>query len=179
MKIKSIKPVGRRPVHDISVLDDEHYLLKNGVGSHNTGSYYASDNIYIIGRQQEKEGKDVVGYNFIINVEKSRFVQEKSKIPIEVTWERGVETWSGLLEIALDTGHVTKPSMGWYSRVDGETGEVEEKKWRAKDTYTSEFWKPVLKDKTFRDAIEKKFRVAHSEVIHDQEEGFDEHVTEE
>ena len=42
-----------------------------------TGSYYSADNIFILGRQQEKEGTEVVGYNFIINVEKSRYVKEK------------------------------------------------------------------------------------------------------
>ena len=42
-----------------------------------TGSYYAADNIYILGRQQEKEGTEVIGYNFIINVEKSRYTKEK------------------------------------------------------------------------------------------------------
>ena len=30
-----------------------------------TGSYYSADNIFILGRQQEKEGTEVVGYNFI------------------------------------------------------------------------------------------------------------------
>ena len=39
-----------------------------------TGSYYSADNIFILGRQQEKEGTELVGYNFIINVEKSRYV---------------------------------------------------------------------------------------------------------
>jgi RecA/RadA recombinase len=47
-----------------------------------TGSYYSADNIFILGRQQEKEGTEIVGYNFIINVEKSRYVKEKSKIPV-------------------------------------------------------------------------------------------------
>jgi len=42
-----------------------------------TGSYYSADNIYIIGRQQEKDGTEIVGYNFIINVEKSRYTKEK------------------------------------------------------------------------------------------------------
>src|SRR6056300_2115850 len=37
-----------------------------------TGSYYSADNIFILGRQQDKDGKEVSGYNFIINVEKSR-----------------------------------------------------------------------------------------------------------
>ena len=56
-----------------------------------TGSYYSADSIYIVGRQQEKEGKEVTGYNFIINVEKSRYVKEKSKIPISVSWEGGIQ----------------------------------------------------------------------------------------
>ena len=79
-----------------------------------TGSYYSADNIFIIGRQQEKEGTEVVGYNFIINVEKSRYVKEKSKIPVSVSFDGGISKWSGLLDIALESGHVIKPSNGWY-----------------------------------------------------------------
>lgn len=55
-----------------------------------TGSYYSADNIFILGRQQEKEGTEIVGYNFIINVEKSRYVREKSKIPVTVSFEGGI-----------------------------------------------------------------------------------------
>ncbi len=54
-------------------------MFSKPVVSGGTGIYYSADNIFILGRQQEKDGKDVVGYNFIINVEKSRFVKEKSK----------------------------------------------------------------------------------------------------
>ena len=55
-----------------------------------TGSYYSADNIFILGRQQEKDGADVTGYNFIINVEKSRYVKEKSKIPVGVSFDGGI-----------------------------------------------------------------------------------------
>ena len=94
-----------------------------------TGSYYSADNIFILGRQQEKDGTELVGYNFIINVEKSRYVREKSKIPVTVRHDGGISTWSGLLDMALESGHVVKPSNGWYSRVD-EDGVVEDKKFR-------------------------------------------------
>lgn len=134
-----------------------------------TGSYYSADNIYIIGRQQEKEGKDVVGYHFIINVEKSRHVREKSKIPVTVTHTGGISKWSGLLDIAMDGGFVVKPSNGWYSRIDSETGEVEEKKFRAKDTNTSDFWMPVLRDSKFRDHVRDTYSVAHGSIITDDE----------
>ena len=123
-----------------------------------TGSYYSADNIFILGRQQEKDGTEIVGYNFIINVEKSRYVREKAKIPITVTYEGGVSKWSGLLDIALESGHVVKPSNGWYARVDTDTGEVEDKKWRIKDTDSADFWNQILDSQSFKDWIEKNYQ---------------------
>jgi RecA/RadA recombinase len=64
-----------------------------------TGSYYSADNIFILGHQQEKDGTEIVGYNFIINVEKSRYVKEKSKIHVTVSFDGGISKWSGLLDI--------------------------------------------------------------------------------
>jgi hypothetical protein len=141
-----------------------------------TGSYYSADNIFIIGRQQEKEGTEIVGYNFIINVEKSRYVKEKSKIPVSVSFDGGISKWSGLLDIALESGHVIKPSNGWYSKVDKDTGEVEDKKYRIKDTDTKDFWLPILKTQSFRQFIEDKYRVAAGEIIQEEIEADDEPV---
>ena len=129
-----------------------------------TGSYYSADNIFIIGRQQEKDGTEVTGYNFIINVEKSRYVKEKSKIPVSVSFDGGISTWSGLLELALESKHVIKPKNGWYQRVDSD-GVVEEKNYREKDTDSKEFWMPILKQKSFRDFVENKYRVAAGEIM--------------
>lgn len=130
-----------------------------------TGSYYSADNIYIIGRQQEKEGTEVVGYNFIINVEKSRHVKEKSKIPVTVSFDGGISKWSGLLDLSLESGHVLKPSNGWYSKVNVDTGEVEEKKYREKDTNNKEFWNSILESKSFQDFIKNKYQVASSDIL--------------
>jgi RecA/RadA recombinase len=129
-----------------------------------TGSYYSADNIFIIGRQQEKEGTEVIGYNFIINVEKSRYVKEKSKIPVSVSFDGGISKWSGLLDLALESKHVVKPTNGWYSKVDVD-GVIEDKKYRIKDTDTKEFWMPILNQKTFRDFIEDKYRVASGNIM--------------
>ena len=145
-------------------------LYSKDVVGGGTGSYYSADNIFILGRQQEKDGKETVGYNFIINVEKSRYVKEKAKIPIEVTYEGGISKWSGLLDIAMMTGHVIKPSNGWYSKVDMETGEIEDKKYRYNDTQTKDFWLPVLTSKTFRDAVEKMYTVSHGAIIKEEDD---------
>jgi hypothetical protein len=122
-----------------------------------TGSYYSADNIYILGRQQEKDGADLVGYSYIINIEKSRYVREKSKIPVTVKFDGGVSRYSGLLDMALESGHVTKPSNGWYSRVNTKTGEVETKKWRLNDTDAAEFWDDILSDESFKDWVRENY----------------------
>jgi hypothetical protein len=129
-----------------------------------TGSYYSADNIFILGRQQEKEGTEIVGYNFIINVEKSRYVKEKSKIPVSVSFDGGISRWSGLLDIALESGHVVKPSNGWYSKVDSD-GVVEDKKYRLKDTDTKDFWMSVVTSKTFNEFVKNKYAISTGDIM--------------
>ena len=140
-------------------------MYSKAVVSGGTGIYYSADNIFIIGRQQEKDGKDVTGYNFIINVEKSRYVKEKSKIPIEVSWDQGISKWSGLMDMALESGHVIKPKVGWFQRVNMETGEIEDKNYRMSDTYTSTFWIPILMCPKFNEFVEKKYAVAAGAIM--------------
>ena len=134
-------------------------LFPKDIVSGGTGVYYSADNIFIIGRQQEKQGTDVVGYNFIINVEKSRFVKEKSKIPVSVSWDGGIEPYSGLLEVGLAGGFVVKPSNGWYQRVDTDTGSVIDGKVREKDTREPEFWEDILASDKFREYVQGLYQV--------------------
>ena len=143
-----------------------------------TGSYYSADNIFILGRQQEKEGTEVVGYNFIINVEKSRYVKEKSKIPVSVSFDGGISRWSGLLDLALDAGLVVKPTNGWYSRVDVSTGEIEDKKYRIKETDTKDFWMPMITSEKFQTYVKEKYQIASGDIMQGGDENlFDEIVT--
>jgi len=157
-------------IKDIPLIAVNHTYMEIGmfpkaiVGG-GTGSYYSADNIFIIGRQQEKDGTELTGYNFIINVEKSRYVKEKSKIPIEVKFDGGISPWSGLLEVALESGHVIKPKNGWYQKVDMDTGEVFDKNYRQADTNNKEFWLPVLKSKSFRTFIENKYMMAQGDIM--------------
>jgi RecA/RadA recombinase len=173
-RAKSVKSLFRMvtphlSIKDIPMIVVNHTYMEIGmfpkaiVGG-GTGSYYSADNIFVIGRQQEKEGTEVVGYNFIINVEKSRYVREKSKIPVTVRHDGGISRWSGLLDIALDSGHVVKPSNGWYSKVDAD-GVIEDKKYRIKETDTSDFWLPILKQKSFQDFVQNTYQIASGNII--------------
>ena len=140
-------------------------LFPRDIVSGGTGIYYSADNIWIIGRRQEKQGTEVVGYDFVINVEKSRYVKEKSKIPIGVSWEGGVQKYSGLLDVALVGGYVVKPSNGWYQRVDTTTGEVVGNKVRTKDTLNAEFWEPIFETSDFAGFLEKTYKIGYNSVI--------------
>lgn len=153
---------------------DTMEMYSKKVLSGGTGIMYSSGMVIFIGRQQEKADKEVLGYNFILTIEKSRFVREQSKIPLEVRFDGGISKWSGLIDIAMEAGFVTKPKVGWYARStpnpsDGGDPIAEEKLWRLKDTNCSEFWKPILQNKDFSAWIENKYRIAQQDMISDEE----------
>lgn len=145
-------------------------MFSKQVLSGGTGQTYSASTVWIIGRQQEKDGKEVTGYNFVINVEKSRYVREKSKIPVEVSFEKGISKWSGLMDIALEGGFCVKPKNGSYAKVNPETGEPEEQNYRLKATYDKEFWMPILKDKKFRNYIESRYKIGYGDIVQSEED---------
>jgi len=153
------------PMLAINHTYQEMGLFPKAIVSGGTGIYYSADNIWILGRQQEKTGQEITGYNFVINVEKSRYVKEKSKIPIGVSWEGGVQRYSGLLDVAIAGGYVIKPSNGWYQRVDTETGEVLGSKVRQKDTLNAEFWEPILETTDFARFLEKTYKIGYNSEV--------------
>lgn len=166
MKINNIKKIGPKPVYDISVEEAQHYILENGVVTHNTGIYLSADNIWIIGRQTDKNGNEIAGYNFVITVEKSRHVKEKSKIPISISYKNGIYKYSGLMDLAIEAGLIVQ-SGAWYQLVDFETGEIQQKKLRSKEIDKPEYWESLLKNEKFRSFVRDKYKVATNKMMED------------
>jgi len=135
-----------------------------------TGIYYSADTIWILGRQQDKDGGEINGYHFIINVEKSRYVKEKSKIPITVSYEGGIKKWSGLLDLAIEGGYVIKPSNGWYSVIDKETGEVGPKMRAADIEDNKEVWKQLLSTTDFAKWITNKYSLVTGQLVSNEDD---------
>ena len=136
-------------------------MFPKAIVSGGTGIYYSANQIFIITKAQEKEGTELAGFKFTINIEKSRYVKEKSKLPFSVFFDSGIYKWSSLFELAQETGHIIKPKVGWYQTVDMETGEISDKNYRAKDIETNdEFFEGLIKDKVFKDYVEKKFKLS-------------------
>ena len=140
-------------------------LYSKAVVGGGTAVMYSANQIFIISKSQEKDGSDLVGWNFTINIEKSRFVREKAKLPFTVKFEGGISKWSGLLDIALESGHIIKPSNGWYSKVNMSTGELEDKKYRLKDTENKDFWSSIILDKTFDDWIKHNYQISNGTLL--------------
>lgn len=134
-------------------------LFPKDIVSGGTGIMYSADNVWILGRRQNKTGTEVTGYDFVINVEKSRYVREKSKIPVSVSWDGGVQRYSGLLDLGIAGGFVIKPSNGWYVRVDKSTGEMVGSKLREKETMTPEFWDPIFKETDFKEFVRSSYQI--------------------
>jgi len=139
-------------------------LFPKAVVGGGTGIYYSADNIWILGRQQDKKGTEVQGYHFVINVEKSRYVKEKSRIPITVSWDGGVRKYSGLLDCALAGGYVTKPSNGWYAAVDQSSGEIGAKV-RYDQTLDKSFWDSIFAETDFKDFLKKQYSIGHQSLV--------------
>jgi RecA/RadA recombinase len=157
-------------------------LFPKDIVSGGTGIYYSADSIWIIGRQQDKVGTEIQGYHFVINIEKSRHVKEKSKIPITVSWEGGIKRWSGLMDVAEKGGYLRKPKVGWYEALDPKTGEIlSEKLLRAKEVVDSrEFWNTMFEKTDFADFIKNAYTVGGSVILKDDgvEQVYDDIISE-
>ena len=147
-------------------------MFPKDIVSGGTGAYYSSDAIWIVGRQQEKDGQEIKGYHFVINIEKSRHVREKSKIPITVTFEGGISKWSGLLDVAEQGGYIKKPKMGWYEAINPATGEVlSDKLLRAKEIIDNkDFWMMMFEKTNLQDHIHQKYSMANGSILKDEQD---------
>lgn len=116
--IKSItKKAERVQVYDIEVADVHHYLLKNGIASHNsigagpyagntvgggTGSVYMSSIIVELSKAQDKDGDEVVGAWISAKSVKNRFARERQKVKMNIKFGTGLKRYSGLFEFLYD-----------------------------------------------------------------------------
>jgi hypothetical protein len=157
-------------------------MFSKAVVSGGTGITYSADNVWIIGRRTDKEGTEILGYHFVINIEKSRFVKEKSKIPIGVSWTGGIQRWSGLHEVAEEGGFVIpamkeekkdgkitmKVRKSYYVGYNPETQEILTEHTKECDMLRRGFWDVVFEKTNFKKYIEDKFSVGHVEMLREE-----------
>ena len=129
------------------------------------GIFYASSSI-VMGtskaKQKESDG-EITGAIVTAITRKGRFSREHSKLKYLINYEGGINAYYGLLDFALETGYVEKPSNGFYTRPCVEN----DKKWREKEIYNKEFWTPIFKETDFKLSVEKAFSFKHNEINDD------------
>jgi RecA/RadA recombinase len=161
------------PCIAINHVYQEMGMFPKAVVSGGTGVMYSSNQVFIITKAQEKEGTDLAGWRFTINIEKSRYVREKSKLPFTVMYETGMLKWTAIFDLAFQAGFITKPKVGWYQLVDPDTGEVLEKNFRQADVMNNdEYFEKLVKNEDFKKFVEQKFKLTmqHKPLEEDLEE---------
>lgn len=124
------------------------------------GGMLSSNTVLFISKAQDKEDGELAGFKFTLIIEKSRFVKEKSKFPITVSFEGGVKPFSGIFDLALESGDIISPTKGFYQIVDKTTGELMhdgKKMRRAEIEGESKHLMEILKRKSFRDFVEDTY----------------------
>ena len=145
-------------------------MFAKDVVSGGTGMMLSADNVWIIGRETVKDDKTIEGYDFKINIEKSRFVKEKSQFVIEVRWDNGINKYSNVVKWAIEAGIVKRPTAQKYTVGDGlDTWSLDQLE---HDTKTLE---KILAMPEFRKFVEDKYKIPAGQhfVIHEGEEDED------
>lgn len=133
---------------------DTQEMFSKKVVSGGTGITYSADTVIIVGKSQEKDGTELSGFKFTLNIDKSRSIKEKSKIGIIATFDKGIQHYSGLDEIAVECGIVDKVKRRSNMLVFKDM-EIKEK-----DAGThKEFWDKVFAESDLAECISLKYKL--------------------
>lgn len=139
-------------------------MFSKDVMAGGTGIMYSSNDVWIVGRQQEKAtsgDKELLGYNFIINIEKSRSVKEKSKIPVTVLFDDGIYKFSGILDLGEELDFISG---------DKKTGYKYKETLYKKAAEIRSLEKILLSDADFKAAVMNKYTLATNKLITEETE---------
>lgn len=165
--VRKTKSSSLTTVHDIAVQDAHHYILENGVVSHNSyvpqqilsgggGIQYASDSIVFLSKSKDKEGTEVVGNIMKGRMFKSRLSRENKVAEMRLSYDTGLDRYFGLLEMAEEAGMVKRVG----NRYEFPNGEKYFRKNIDEDpaaVYTTEFLNDLDK------AVQRKFKYGQGE----------------
>jgi len=108
-------------VYDFTVENDHHYILSNGVISHNSyvpmkelgggsGLKYAASTIVTLSKKKDKQDDEVVGNIITCKLYKSRLTKENKIVQVQLNFDSGLNRYYGLVDLALDYGIFKKNS---------------------------------------------------------------------
>ena len=83
-----------------------------------SGLKYAASSIIMLGKKKDKDGTEVVGNIVKASTHKSRFTKENKKIEIKLSYDKGLDRYYGLLDLAEKYDIIKKVSTR-YELPDG------------------------------------------------------------
>lgn len=154
-KVTNIEQVESFDLYDLTIKDVHHYILDNGVVTHNSGALYVANNVLFMSKSKDRDGKDLTGFTFKLKAEKSRFIREGSVFNMNVSFEDGIDKYSDLFDFALESGYIVTPSKGYYQKAEKYN---DPKKYRRSDfERNDETWQDIISDSEFIKAYEAKY----------------------
>lgn len=144
-----------------------------------TQSVRSSDIILTVSRSQEKDSeKKFKGWSFNYNAYKSRYLIEKSKFSLIVTFDGGIYRWSGLMDLAREGGFVTTESRPMKYRRTFNCGFEEDRLFTFEETNSEEFWFPILQSEPFKTYIRGLYKLAEGKMLQNDVIEYDEETGE-
>lgn len=127
--------------------------------------FLSSDAVWFVTRSKDKDDDGLKGWFFNYSIMKSRFVKEASSFKIHVTYEGGIDQYSGIWELAREFELVQMPSNAWYtvSPVLGLTDIDPNNKFRRAELETPEFLSRVVMSKEFQRRAAEKYKLGEGE----------------
>ena len=83
-----------------------------------SGLKYAASSIIMLGKKKDKDGTEVIGNIIKATTHKSRFTKENKKIEIKLSYDKGLDRYYGLLDLAEKYNVIKKVSTR-YELPDG------------------------------------------------------------
>uniref|UniRef100_A0AAU6W3N7 RecA protein n=1 Tax=Pseudomonas phage Cygsa01 TaxID=3138529 RepID=A0AAU6W3N7_9VIRU len=126
--------------------------------------FLSCDQVWFVSRRQIKneDTKQLLGWDFVINIMKGRFVKEKAKIPITVLFDGGIAKCSGLLEMARLGGFVELYGGSRYKRTELAGFKSDPGLFKKDIANNWEWWEPVVENKAFADFVERFYGINES-----------------
>jgi RecA/RadA recombinase len=83
-----------------------------------------ANNSLVFNKSQEKDGTDLAGFNVHLTINKSRYIRERSRLSMLLKFDGGFDQFSGMVDLAVESVLIVKPSNGYYQIFEPETGEL-------------------------------------------------------
>lgn len=174
--VRKTKMDEKTTVHDIAVQDAHHYILDNGIVSHNSyvptqelsggsGLKYSSDSILTIRKSKDKDGTEVVGVIVKGRMYKSRMSRENQEAAMRISYDRGLDRHYGLLEFGEEEGIIERVGNKYVFPT------IPDKKFFKKEILEQpeRFWTREMLD-LLEPAINRKFQYGVKEDMPEEED---------